>query len=86
MIRQWFINWITADTQIRKGSLSVLLKGWQDSFKGTWKTKIAAMSTSWNTLKARYDSANAKITEIQDTVCQGDACKGKTAAGFIKQG
>ncbi|KAM6529943.1 hypothetical protein FALCPG4_008065 [Fusarium falciforme] len=85
VIRQWFINWITADTQIRKGSLSVLLKGWQDSFKGAWKTKIAAMSTSWNTLKARYDSANAKITEIQDTICQGNACKGKTAAGFIKQ-
>lgn len=86
MIHQWFIDWITADTQIRKGSLSVLLKGWQDSFKGAWKTKIAAILTSWNTLKARHDSAYAKINEIQDTVCQGNACNGKTAAGFIKQG
>ncbi|KAI8716516.1 hypothetical protein NCS52_00945700 [Fusarium sp. LHS14.1] len=85
VIRQWFINWIAADTQIRKGSLSVLLKGWQDSFKGAWKTKIAAISTAWNTLKARHDSAYAKINEIQDTVCQGNACNGKTAAGFIKQ-
>ncbi|RTE85220.1 hypothetical protein BHE90_000269 [Fusarium euwallaceae] len=85
VIRQWFINWITADTQIRNGSLSVLLKGWYDSFKGAWKTKIAAISTSWNTVKARHDSAYTKFTEMQDTACQGNACKGKTAAGFIKQ-
>ncbi|KAM0421387.1 hypothetical protein ACHAPT_010741 [Fusarium lateritium] len=86
VIRLWFINWITADTEIRKGALSVLLKGWYDDFKVTWKTKIAAIGGTWKTLKARLDAANTKITEIQDNACQGTACKGKTAAGFIKQG
>ncbi|KAF4985951.1 hypothetical protein FDECE_16210 [Fusarium decemcellulare] len=84
VIRQWFIDWISGDTEIRQGELATLLKGWQDSFKTTWKTKIAAVKAPSTLIETRRGKTSQKFFEIKDTICQNNLCKGKTASAYIK--
>ncbi|KAM5347408.1 hypothetical protein ACJ41O_010413 [Fusarium nematophilum] len=84
-MRVWFIDWITHDTEIRKGALATMINGWETDFKGPYKTKIAAIYKASSLVQSRQSTVYQKYNQISDRVCVDRACKGKTATKYLKQ-
>lgn len=82
----WFINWIRRDTEIRNGKLAHMLAGWEDTFDGLYKRRIAAIKTAASVVQTRLKTVSSKVSAVTKNVCQKNACKGKTATGNLNRG
>lgn len=82
----WFIEWIPRGTEIRNGKLNTMLKDWEKTFATPYKNRISAIKSGANTVQTRVKAVSTKVDSIKKNICAKNACKGKTASTYLKNG
>jgi hypothetical protein len=82
----WFIEWIPRGTEIRNGKLNTMLKDWEKTFATPYKNRISAIKSGASTVQTRVKAVSTRVDSIKKSICAKNACKGKTASTYLKNG
>ena len=82
----WFIEWIPRGTEIKNGKLNTMLKDWEKTFATPYKNRISSIKSGTSTVQTRVKNVSTKVDSIKKSICAKNACKGKTASTYLKNG
>lgn len=80
------MEWIPRGTEIRTGKLSTMLKDWEKTFATPYKNRISAIKNGATTVQTRVKTVSTKVDAIKKSICAKNACTGKTASTYLKNG
>ncbi|KAF4452843.1 hypothetical protein F53441_4398 [Fusarium austroafricanum] len=82
-VTDWFLEWIPRGTEIRNGQMSKMLADWEKTFATPYKNRITAIKTAATTVQTRVKTVSTKVDDIKKSICQKNACTGKTASTYL---
>jgi hypothetical protein len=83
---EWFLEWIPKGTEIKNGQMSKMLADWEKTFATPYKNRIMAIKNAATTVQTRVKTVSTKVDSIKKSICQKNACSGKTASTYLNNG
>ncbi|KAF9765986.1 hypothetical protein IL306_001639 [Fusarium sp. DS 682] len=83
VVMEWFLEWIPKGTGIKNGQMSKMLADWEKTFATPYKNRIMAIKNAATTVQTRVKTVTTKVDSIKKSICQKNACSGKTASTYL---
>ncbi|KAM5360700.1 hypothetical protein ACJZ2D_013578 [Fusarium nematophilum] len=84
LLAEFFADYIKASKGVTQGQLVKDLRYWLTLYDSIHK-RIAAVNKAANLVQYRLGKVSSKVSAVRKSVCQKNACKGKTASSYLSK-